>query len=62
MEQKPIHRMGKESPAYHDLQMSTRTIIQTANIRKDVVQYFIKAMKYYRDKNMLVIPFNTGNH
>jgi hypothetical protein len=30
--------------------------------RKDVVAYFVKAMCHYKDKEMLVIPFNMGNH
>jgi hypothetical protein len=31
--------------------------------RQDVVAYFIKAMRHYKDdKEMLVVPFNTGNH
>jgi hypothetical protein len=30
--------------------------------RKDVVAYFVEAMRHYSDKEILVIPFNTGNH
>jgi hypothetical protein len=31
--------------------------------RTDVVTYFVKAMRHYKDdKEMLVIPFNMGNH
>jgi hypothetical protein len=30
--------------------------------RKDVVAYFVKAISHYKDKEMLVIPFNIGNH
>jgi hypothetical protein len=31
--------------------------------RKDVDAYSVKAMKHYKDdKEMLVIPFNMGNH
>jgi hypothetical protein len=31
--------------------------------QQDGVTYFIKAMRHYKDdKEMLVIPFNTGNH
>jgi Ulp1 family protease len=37
-----------------------RTNLHTS--RQEVVAYFIKAMRYYRDKEMLVIPFNTSNH
>jgi hypothetical protein len=29
--------------------------------QKEVVAYFIKAIKYYKDKEMLVVPFNMGN-
>jgi hypothetical protein len=40
--------------------MAMRTQI---NVRqKDVVAYFVKAMKHYKDKKMLDILFNTGNH
>jgi hypothetical protein len=31
-------------------------------IEQEVVQYFVKAMRHYRDKEMLVVPFNTGKH
>jgi hypothetical protein len=54
--------MGKESPAYLDPQISMRTNLLAANSRKDVVAYFVKAMRYYNDKEILVVPFNTGNH
>jgi hypothetical protein len=50
----------KESPAYLDPQIAMRTNIDTN--RPKVVAYFAKAMRPYRDKEMLVIPFNTGNH
>jgi hypothetical protein len=29
--------------------------------RYEVVAYFTKAMRHYRDMVMLVVPFNTGN-
>jgi hypothetical protein len=54
--------MGKESPAYLDLQISMRTNLLAASSRKDVVAYFVKAMTHYSDKEILVIPFNMGNH
>jgi ABC-type bacteriocin/lantibiotic exporter with double-glycine peptidase domain len=54
--------MGKESPTYLDPQISTRTNLLTASSRKDVVGYFVKAMRHYSDKEILVILFNTGNH
>jgi hypothetical protein len=30
--------------------------------RTEVVAYFVKAMTHYKDKEMLVVLFNTGNH
>jgi hypothetical protein len=61
MQQQTLHRTGKESPAYLDPQISMRTNLQISSRRQEVV-YFAKAMKYYRDKELLVVPFNTGNH
>jgi hypothetical protein len=60
MQQQTLHKMGKESHAYIDSQIATRTNIDTS--RLEVISYFAKAMRHYRDKQMLVIPFNTGNH
>jgi Fe2+ or Zn2+ uptake regulation protein len=54
--------MGKESPPYFDPQISTRTNLQMTSSRQKVVQYFVKAMRHYKNKEMLVILFNTGNH
>jgi hypothetical protein len=54
--------MGKESPAYLDPQISMRINLLVASSRKYVVAYFVKAMRYFSDKEILVIPFNTGNH
>jgi hypothetical protein len=62
MQQLTRHRRGKESPAYLDLQISMKTNLPVANSRKDVVTYFVKAMRHYSDKEILVIPFNRGNH
>ena len=62
MQQLTRHRTGKESPAYLDPQISTRTNLLVASSRKDVVTYFIKVMRHYSDKEILVVPFNTGNH
>jgi hypothetical protein len=56
------HRMGKESPVYLGLQILTRTNLLAASSRKDVVAYFVKSMRHYSDKEILVISFNTGNH
>jgi hypothetical protein len=61
MQQLTHHKTGKESPAYLDPQISTRTNLLAANSRKDVA-YFVKAMRHYSDKKILVIPFNMGNH
>jgi hypothetical protein len=52
--------MGKQSPAYLDPQIDMRTNLYTS--RQEVVAYFTKAIKHYRDKEMLVVLFNTGNH
>jgi hypothetical protein len=54
--------MGKKSPAYLDPQIAMRTNLQSSSQRQEVVAYFAKAMRHYRDKEMLVIPFNPGNH
>jgi hypothetical protein len=62
MQQLTHHRMGKESPAYLDPQILTRTNLLAASNRKDVVAYFVEAMRHYSDKEILVIPFNTDNH
>jgi hypothetical protein len=59
MQQQTLNKKGKESPAYLDPQMAMRTQIHLH--RKDVVAYFVKVMKHYKDKEMLVIPFNMGN-
>jgi hypothetical protein len=37
-----------------------RTNLNTS--RQEVVAYFAKTMRHYRDKEMLVVPFNMGNH
>jgi hypothetical protein len=60
MQQQTHNRKGKESYAYLDPQMAMRTQIHLS--QKDIVVYFVKAMKHYNDKEMLVVPFNTGNH
>jgi hypothetical protein len=39
-----------------------RTNLLAASSRKDVVAYFVRAMRHYSDKEILVVPFNTGNH
>jgi hypothetical protein len=61
MQQQILYKMGKESPAYLDLQIVMITNLQSSR-RFKVVACFAKAMRHYRDKEMLVIPFNTGNH
>jgi hypothetical protein len=62
MQQQTLHRTGKESPVYLDQQISMRANLQTTSSRQEVVQYFVKAMRHYRNKEMLVIPFYMGNH
>jgi hypothetical protein len=62
MQQQTLYRMGKESPAYLDPQILMRTNLQISSRQQDVVAYFAKAIKYYRDKKLLVVPFNMGNH
>jgi hypothetical protein len=62
MQQQTLHRIGKETPVYLDPQISMRTNLQMANNQQEVVQHFVKAMRHYRNKEMLVVPFNTGNH
>jgi radical SAM superfamily enzyme len=62
MQQQTLHRMGKESPAYLDTQIEMRTNLQTRSRRQEVVAYFTRATRNYRDKEWLVVPFNTGNH
>jgi hypothetical protein len=54
--------MGKEFPTYLDPQISMRTNLQTSSQRQDGVAYFAKVMKYHRDKELLVVPFNMGTH
>jgi hypothetical protein len=54
--------MGNESPAYIDLQILMRTDLLVASSRKDVVAYFVRAMRHYSDKEILVILFNMGDH
>jgi hypothetical protein len=52
--------MRKESLTYLDPQIVMRTNLHIS--RDKVVAYFAKAMRHYRDKEMLVILLNTGNH
>jgi hypothetical protein len=61
MQQLTHHRMRKESPIYLDPQISMRTNLLAANSQKDVVTYFVKAMRHYSDKEILVVSFNTSN-
>jgi hypothetical protein len=62
MQQQTLQRTGKESHAYLDPQISMRTNLQTVSSQQEVVQYFAKEMMHYRDKEILVVPFNTYNH
>jgi hypothetical protein len=60
MQQQTLHKMEKESPAYLDPQIAMRTNLNSS--RQEVVAYFAKAMRHYRDKEMLAVPFNMSNH
>jgi hypothetical protein len=60
MQQQTLNKTGKDSPAYLDPQMAMRTSIHLR--RPDIVAHFVKAMRHYKDKEMLVVPFNTGNN
>jgi hypothetical protein len=60
MQQQTLHKIEKKSPAYLDPQIATRPNLKIS--RQEVVAYFAKAMRHYRDKEMLVVPFNMGNH
>jgi hypothetical protein len=60
MQQQALHKKGKKSPAFLDPQMVMRTHITLD--RKGIVAYFVKPMSHYKDKEMLVVAFNTGNH
>jgi hypothetical protein len=62
MQQLTRHRMGNESPVYIDLQILMRTDLLVASSRKDVVAYFVRAMRHYSDKEILVILFNMCDH
>jgi hypothetical protein len=39
-----------------------KTNLQSSNQQQEVLAYFARAMRHYRDKELLVIPFNMGNH
>jgi ABC-type bacteriocin/lantibiotic exporter with double-glycine peptidase domain len=62
MQQLSHHRMGKDSPTYLDPQILMITNLLAVSSRKDVVAYFVKAMRHNSDKEILVILFNKGNH
>jgi hypothetical protein len=60
MQQQTLNKNRKEPPAYLDLQMAMRAPIHLH--RQDIVIYFVKAMRHYKVKEMLVVPFNMSNH
>jgi hypothetical protein len=60
MQQQTLHKTEKESPAYLDPQITMRTNLHMS--RQEIVAYFVKVMRHYKDKEMLVILFNMGNH
>jgi hypothetical protein len=61
MQQLTCHRTEKESSTYLDPQISMRTNLLAVSSQKDVVAYFVKAMRHYSDKELLVVPLNSGN-
>jgi hypothetical protein len=60
MQQQTRHKKGEESPVYLDPQMMMRTNLHIN--QQDVVAYFVKAMRHYKDNEILVVPFNTSKH
>jgi hypothetical protein len=62
MQQLTHHRMRKESLAYLDPQITTRTNLLAASSPKDVIVYFVKEMRHYSDEEILVVRFKMGNH
>jgi hypothetical protein len=60
MQQQTHHKKGKESSTYLDPQMVMRTNLHIN--RQNIITYFVKAMRHYKDKEMLVVPFNMSNH
>jgi hypothetical protein len=60
MRQKHLNKKENKFLTYLDPQIVMRTQINLD--RKVVVAYFVKAIKHYKDKEMLVVPFNMGNH
>jgi hypothetical protein len=62
MQQLTHHRTEKKSHAYLDSQISMRTNLLAASSQKDVVAYFVKAMRHYSDKEIIVVPFNMDNY
>jgi hypothetical protein len=59
MQKETRHRKGKESPAYLDPQMMTRT--QIVADRQAIVKYLVRETCVYSDKEMLIRSYNTGN-
>jgi hypothetical protein len=59
MQQQTLHKKRNESPAYLDPQIAIRTIVHLN--RTEVIGYFCMAMRHYKDKEILVVPFNMGN-
>jgi hypothetical protein len=55
------HFINRErSLTYLDPKMATRTNVYMN--RQDIVAYFTMAMRHYKEKEMLVLPFNMSNH
>jgi hypothetical protein len=61
MQQDTHTRKGNNSLAYLDPQIMTMTVIQIE--KAEVMKYLVRAIRYYKDKNeMLIVPYNTGSH
>jgi hypothetical protein len=61
MQQDTHTRKGNDSLAYLDPQIMTMTVIQIEKV--EVMKCLVRAIRYYKDKNeMLIVPYNTGSH
>ena len=60
MQKETRHRRGKESPAYLDPQMMSKSLILSDRLA--VNRYLVRAMRHYSDKEYLMISYNPGGH
>ena len=51
---------GKECPAFLDPGLLTRNIIDLD--RAHVIEQVVKAMVHFADKDIVMCPYNPGNH